>query len=84
MRNKLKGGILKMKVYGAFIDLRNVKQVHWWNVANLFVKAIDRTDVVDKATGRTVGCIFKITGLFAKYVASKNNTFIKNPVKVKF
>ena len=73
-----------MKVYGAFIDLRNVKQVRWWNIVNPFVKAIDRTDVVEKDTGKTVGCIFKITGLFAKHIASKNNTFIKNPLKVKF
>lgn len=72
-----------MRVYGAFINLRNVKQVRWWNIANLFVKAIDREDVVDTATGKTVGCIFKITGPFAKYVASKNASFIKNPLKIK-
>lgn len=73
-----------MKTYGVFIDLRNAKHVRWWNTINLFVKAIDRIDVVDKATNKTVGCMFAITGLLAKRIASKNNTFIKNPVQFKF
>lgn len=73
-----------MKKYGVFIDLNNTNQVHWWNAANRFIKAVDRIDVVDKATGKSVGCMFKITGLFAKHIASKNLSFIKNPVQIKF
>lgn len=73
-----------MKKYGVYIDLHNHKQVHWWNIVSLFVKAVDRDDVVETATGRTVGCIFVITGLFARWVASKNLSFIKNPVEMDF
>ena len=73
-----------MKKYGIYIDLRNHKQVRWWNMANLFVKAVDRDDVVETATGKAVGCIFVITGLFAKWVVSKNLSFIKNPVEMDF
>ena len=71
-----------MKVHGVFIDLKNNKQVHWWNIVNLFTKAVDRIDVVDTVTGKTVGCMFKITGLFAKRIASKNLSFIDNPVQI--
>ena len=73
-----------MKIYDVCIDLRNEEHVRWWNIVNLFVKAVDRADIVEKATGETVACIFKITGLFAKNIASKNVSFIKNPVTMKF
>lgn len=73
-----------MKKYGVFINSNNINQVLWWNVVSPYIKAVDRVDVVDKATGKVVGCMFKITGLFAKRIASKNLKFIKNPVLVKF
>ena len=73
-----------METYGVFIDLRNKDQVRWWNIVNLSVKVVDRIDVVDKTTRQTVGCMFKITGLLAKKIASENVSFIKNPVTMKF
>ena len=73
-----------MKKYGVFINLNNINQVLWWNAVSPCIKAVDRVDVVDKATGKMVGSMFKITGLFAKRIASKNLSFIKNPVEIKF
>lgn len=73
-----------MKKYGVFIEVNNTNQVLYWNMVNRYIKAVDRVDVVDAATGKLVGSMFKITGLFAKRIASKNLSFIKNPVKTKF
>ena len=73
-----------MKQYGVFIDANNINQVLWWNVVNRFIKAVDRVDVVENATGKSVGYMFKITGLFAKRIARKNLSFIRNPVEFEF
>lgn len=74
---------MKMKEYSVFIELRDHKQVHWWNIVSLFVKVVDRIDVIDDVTNKTVGYIFKITGLFAKYIASKSvSLFIEDPVEI--
>lgn len=73
------------KVYGVWINLRNGVQVRWWNIVSLFVKAVDRQDLIEKATGQMVGCLFAITGPFAEFVAWMNTKlFVKNPVKMEF
>ena len=74
-----------MKTYGVFIDLRNAKQIHWWNKVNIFVKAIGYNDIIETATNKSIGRIFQITGPFAKRIASRNvQLFIKNPVEFKY
>ena len=71
-----------MKQTGIFIDLRNSEQVKWWNsVANKLVKVVSYTYIDETATGKHVGVLMNITGLFKNLVINHNTKkFIKNPV----
>ena len=67
-----------------FIDLRNEKQVNWWNnIASKLVNVIQYTYIDEVATGKHIGVIFFAKGILANYVYNKNVKFMDNPVKTK-
>ena len=68
-----------------YISKANYKQIKWWNeVATKYVKFNYLDSVVDENTKETIGYVFEIKGLFAKLVAKKNNTFLKDTEPVVF
>ena len=70
------------KVNGIFIDLRKAEQVEWWNkIGSKLVKVVRYDTLVETATNEPVGVMFAITGVFAKYVIKKNNSFLGNNLK---
>lgn len=74
-----------MKQNGIFIDLRNEKQVEWWNhTAHKLVKVVKYETLVETATGKPVGYLVILKGLFKNYVIKKNKKFIKNAVTAVF
>lgn len=65
------------KVNSIFIDLRNDKQVKWWNeVASKLVKVVRYDEIVETATGKPVGYIFMIKGLLKGRVIKENLKFL--------
>ena len=74
-----------MKPNGIFIDLRNEKQVQWWNeIAGRLVKVVKYDTIVETATNEPVGLIIMIKGLLKDYVIKENKKFLSNPKLVKF
>ena len=71
-----------MKQTGIFIDLRNGKQVKWWNsIASKLVKVVSYTYIDETATGKHVGVLMNITGPLKNLVIRHNTKkFINNPV----
>lgn len=73
------------KLTGIWIDYKNAEQVAWWNnVAGKLVKVRRYDTIVETATGKPVGVIMNITGLFSGWVIKQNERFIKNPVTAVF
>lgn len=73
------------KLNGIWIDYNNAEQVEWWNnVASKLVKVRRYDTIVKTATGKPVGVLMSITGLFSKWVIKQNEKFIKNPVTAVF
>lgn len=70
-----------MKQNGIFVDCGNPEHVKWWNEVGSKLVKVERYDtIVEVATGKTVGVLFKLKGLLADYVIKKNNEFISNGV----
>lgn len=70
------------KIPAIYIDRFNHDQVEWWNkIGRHLVKAVKYDEVVETATNKSVGVIFVVTGLLSKFVVSKVESFIKNPVE---
>ena len=70
-----------MKINGIFIDRKNLAQVNWWNrIGCKLVKVIHSDNVVETATGKTVGYLFALKGLMTQYVVNKINSFVKGPM----
>ena len=73
-----------MKNNSIYIDHKNVKQMEWWNkVASKLVSVRHYATIVETATGKPVGTILQIGGLFKNYVIKSNLRFIKNPVTMR-
>lgn len=73
-----------MKTNGIFIDLKNEKQVKWWNeVASKLVKVVYYTYIDETATGKHVGILLKIKGIHKNRVIKENLKFINNPKTIK-
>ena len=68
------------KVNSIFIDLRNDKQVKWWNdTASKLVRVVRYDTIVETATNKTVGVIFAINGLHKNRIINENIKFLNNP-----
>ena len=68
------------KVNSIFIDLRNDKQVKWWNdTASKLVRVVRYDTIVETATNKTVGVIFAIKGLHKNRIINENIKFLNNP-----
>lgn len=64
------------KVNAVYIDYNNAKQVAWWNgVGRWLVTGHGIDTVVETATNKPVGVIVGVTGLLAKFVIDKINSF---------
>lgn len=71
------------KVPCVFIDYSNKEQVKWWNkIGGRLVKARLYDTIVETATDKPVGIIVVITGIFAKYVINKMNSFHKETTEM--
>lgn len=71
------------KVRGIFIDLRNDEQVKWWNeVARKRVKIVAWNTIVETATNKPVGYIFRIEGLFKNQIIKENLKFLDDPITI--
>lgn len=69
-----------MKRNAIFIDLRNVEHVKWWNkIASKLVKVVEYNSIVETATGKPIGYIFVIKGLFKNFIIKENISFLKDP-----
>lgn len=74
-----------MKPTGIWIDYNNAEQVKWWNdVASKLVKVSHYNEIVETATGKPVGVLMNITGLFSRLVIKQNSKFVENPVTAVF
>ena len=70
-----------MKLNSIFIDLSNVKQVKWWNTfASKLVRVVKYDYIVETATGKQVGVIIMVSGLFKNIIIKLNNRFLVNTV----
>lgn len=69
-----------------FVNYSNKEQVKWWNKIALsrFVRFEFIDQVVEENTGKIIGAVFAIKGLFKKFVVKKNNSFIQDPETIIF
>ena len=59
-----------------YIDYRNKEQIRWWNnIGGYLVRSYRVDEIVETATNKPVGVIIGITGLLAKFVINKINSF---------
>lgn len=66
-----------MKLDSIFVDCRNEEHVKWWNeVASKLVRVVKYDVIVETATEKPVGYVFKLSGLLAKWIIKQNNKFL--------
>lgn len=66
-----------MKLDSIFVDCRNKEHVKWWNeVASKLVKVVRYDVIVETATEKPVGYVFKLRGLLAQLIIKQNNKFL--------
>ena len=69
-----------------FVNYSNKEHVKWWNkiARSRFVRFEFLDQVVEGNTGKPIGAVFAIKGLFKKLVVKKNNSFIQDPEVIIF
>lgn len=73
------------KINGIWIDYSNKEQVAWWNdIASKLVTVKYYNEVAETATGKPVGVMIALGGVFKNWVIKENHKFIKNPVTAVF
>ena len=74
-----------MKLNSIFIDLSNAKQVKWWNTfASKLVRVVKYEYIIETATGKKVGVILMVSGLFKNIIIRLNNRFLADTVTMVF
>lgn len=73
-----------MKQNSIWIDYSNSEQIDWWNnTASKLVRVVRYDQIVETATGKPVGVLFMIEGLFKNYIIRENvKRFVDNSATV--
>lgn len=73
-----------MKLNSIYIDFSNKAQVKWWNeVGSKLIKVVSYNEIVETATNKPVGCLFRLKGLRKGKVIKEGNKFLSNLTTVK-
>lgn len=68
-----------MRKNGIFINFENDKQVKWWNEkASKLVKVTRYTYIDETKTGKHVGVLLSLKGLYKNKIIKENSKFIND------